>query len=93
LFFSIWQNFGIATGYELNDRGMRVQVPAGRRILTSRDRPDRVWDSPSLLANGYRGLLQVIKRQGLEADHSIPTNEVKKTWNYTATPPYAAFMT
>jgi hypothetical protein len=34
-----------------------------------------------------------LKRPGREADHSPPTSgEVKKTWVYTSTPPYA-FMT
>jgi hypothetical protein len=31
-----------------------------------------------------------VKRPGREADHSPPTSaEVKKTWIYTSTPPYA----
>jgi hypothetical protein len=31
-----------------------------------------------------------VKRQGREADHSTPSSaEVKKTWIYTSTPPYA----
>jgi hypothetical protein len=31
-----------------------------------------------------------LKRPGREADHSPPTTgEVKKTWLYTSTPPYA----
>jgi hypothetical protein len=30
-----------------------------------------------------------VKRQGREADHSLPTSgEVKKMWIYTSTPPY-----
>jgi hypothetical protein len=30
-----------------------------------------------------------VKRQGREADHTLPTNaEVKTTWIYTSTPPY-----
>jgi hypothetical protein len=34
--------------------------------------------------------LKGIKRPSCEADHSPPTGaEVKKTWNYTSTPPYA----
>jgi hypothetical protein len=32
----------------------------------------------------------VVKRPGREADHSPPTSaEVKNTWIYTSTPPYA----
>jgi hypothetical protein len=47
---------GIATGYGLDDRGVRVRVTVGSRILSSPRRPERPWDSLSLLSNGYRGL-------------------------------------
>jgi hypothetical protein len=46
----------IATGYGLDDRGVRVRVPMGSRNLSSPRRPDRFWGPPSLLSNGYRGL-------------------------------------
>jgi hypothetical protein len=45
---------GITTGYELDDRGVRVRVPVGSRIFSSPRRPDRLWGPPSLLYNGYR---------------------------------------
>jgi hypothetical protein len=48
---------GIATGYRLDDQGVvGVRVPVASRILSSPRRPDRLWDPPGLLANGYRGL-------------------------------------
>jgi hypothetical protein len=47
---------GIATGYGLDDRGVGVWVPVGSRILSSPRRQDRLWGSPNLLSNGYRGL-------------------------------------
>jgi hypothetical protein len=47
---------GIATSYELDDRGARVWVPVGSRIFSSPNRPDRLWGPPNLLSNGYRGL-------------------------------------
>jgi hypothetical protein len=47
---------GIATGYGLEDRGIAVRVPVGARIFTSPCRPDRLWDLPNCLSNGYRGL-------------------------------------
>jgi hypothetical protein len=43
---------GIATGYELDDRGVGVRFPVGSRIFTSTRRPDQLWGPP----NGYRGL-------------------------------------
>jgi hypothetical protein len=39
----------IATGYGLDDQGVR--------IISSRHRPDRFWGPPGLLSNGYRGAL------------------------------------
>jgi hypothetical protein len=47
---------GIAIGYGLDNQGVVVQVPMGARIVTSPQRPDRLWGPPSLLSNGYRGL-------------------------------------
>jgi hypothetical protein len=74
----------IATGCGLDDRGFGVRVPAALRIVSSFRHPDRLWGPRSLLTNGYLG-------PGVrEADNSPPTNtEVKKTWIYTSTPPYA----
>jgi hypothetical protein len=46
---------GMATGYGLDDRGIRVLVPVGSRIFTSPSRPNRLWGPPNLLSNGYRG--------------------------------------
>jgi hypothetical protein len=46
---------GIATGYELDDRGVGVRVPEGSRIF-SYPCPDRFWGPPSLLFNWYWGL-------------------------------------
>jgi hypothetical protein len=47
---------GIATGYGLADRGVRVRVPVGSRIFSSPRCPDQFWGQPNLLPNGYRGL-------------------------------------
>jgi hypothetical protein len=80
---------GIATGYELDDRGVRVRVPVGLRIFTSQDRPDRLWVHPNSYPMGTGTLSPGVKRQGSEADHSPPTSvEVKRTWVYTSTPSY-----
>jgi hypothetical protein len=46
---------GIATGYELDCRG---SIPGrGKRFFSPPQRPDRLWGPPSLLPNGYRGLV------------------------------------
>jgi hypothetical protein len=47
---------GIATGYRLDDRGIRVRVLAGSRMFYYSRRPDRLWCPPSLLCSGYRRL-------------------------------------
>jgi hypothetical protein len=46
---------GTATVYGMNDQGVGVRVLVRARIFISPCRPDRLWDSPSLLSNGYRG--------------------------------------
>jgi hypothetical protein len=41
--------FGIVTGYELDDREVRIRVPVRSRIFTSPCLPDRLWSPLSLL--------------------------------------------
>jgi hypothetical protein len=81
---------GIATGYGLDGGGVGVRVAVGSRIFASSSRSDRLWASPNLLSNGYRGLfIREVKRPGREVDHSTLANaEAKKMWSYTSTPPY-----
>jgi hypothetical protein len=70
---------GNATGYRLDDRGVRVQLPVASRIFFTLSRTSV---RPTQLP------IQS-KQSGREADHSPPTSaEVKKTWIYTSTPPY-----
>jgi hypothetical protein len=80
---------GIATGYELDDRGVGVRVPVGARIFTSPCRPDRLWGPPKPPIQCVPGVLSPgVKRPGREADNSPSTSaEVKKTLIYTSTPP------
>jgi hypothetical protein len=42
---------GIATGYGLDDRWDRVQVPIGYSIFNPRYLPDRLWGPPILLSD------------------------------------------
>jgi hypothetical protein len=45
---------GVATGYGLDGPG---SIPSRVKIYFSPQHPDRLWDPPSLLSNGYGGLL------------------------------------
>jgi hypothetical protein len=60
-------NVGIATRYGLDDREVRLRVSVGSRIFPSPRRPDRLWDPPNLLSNGYRGPFpRGVKRPGVK---------------------------
>jgi hypothetical protein len=75
---------GIATGYGLDDRGVGVRVPIGSRIFSKRSVQTGSGAHPASYPMGTG-----VKRQGREADHSLPTSaEVKKTWIYTSIPLY-----
>jgi hypothetical protein len=56
LFLLTIRGAGIATDYGLDDQGVAVRVPVGSRIFSSPRHPDRLWGTPNLLSNGYRGL-------------------------------------
>jgi hypothetical protein len=45
----------IATGYGLDNQGVRVRVLVEARIFSSPCCTDRLWSPPSLLSNGYQG--------------------------------------
>jgi hypothetical protein len=82
---------GIATGYGLDNWGVRVRFPVGSRMLNSPYHPDWLWSPLNLLSNWYWGIFPLGgKAAGHEADCSPRTSvEVKETWIYTFTPPYA----
>jgi hypothetical protein len=82
---------GIVTGYELDGRGVGVSDPVRAIFFPTPRHPDRFWGPPSLLIQWVTGALSSgVKLPGREADHSPPTSvEVKNTWIYTSTPPYA----
>jgi hypothetical protein len=46
---------GVATGYELDDRGVGVRVPVGSRIFSMWSRPTLGLTQPPILYNGYWG--------------------------------------
>jgi hypothetical protein len=39
-------------------------IPGSARFLSSPQRPDRIWDPPNLLTNGYRGPFPDVKTVG-----------------------------
>jgi hypothetical protein len=82
---------GIATGYWLDDWGVRFRVPVGSRIFFFSTSSRPVLGPTQLPIQLILGALSPwVKRPVREADHSLPTSaEVKKTWICTSTPPYA----
>jgi hypothetical protein len=76
----------IATGYGMDDGGVRVRVPMGSGILFSTS--SRLALGPIQWVLGT--VSPSVKLQGAEADHSPPTSaEVKKMLIYTSTLPYS----
>jgi hypothetical protein len=73
---------GIATGYGLDDRGVRVRVPVGSRIFSRSSRP-ALWCTQSPVQWVPGALSPEVKQPGREADHSPPARaEIRKTWIY-----------
>jgi hypothetical protein len=84
---------GIATGYGLDDRRVRVPAPVRSTTITSVYYSDPFWGPTSLGPHGYWRILPECNAVRAETGHSPPTGaEVKKTWTCTSTPTYA-FMT
>jgi hypothetical protein len=78
VFIGVVVSVGIATGYGLDNRGIKVWFPAGAWFFSPLQHPDWLWGSPSLLSNGAGGRIPRIKTVGGEAGHSLPFSaEVK----------------
>jgi hypothetical protein len=75
----------------LDGRGVRVRVPVGVKnfILSTSFQPALGPTQPPIQwAPG--AISPRVNRPGREADHSPPNSaDVKNTWIYTSTPPYA----
>jgi hypothetical protein len=62
-------SLGIATGHGLDDRGSIFS--RDKRFFSCPQCQDRLWGPPSLLFNGYRGVLSTgVKRERRQADDS-----------------------
>jgi hypothetical protein len=68
--------------------GVRIPVKAKEFLFSSPKRPDRLWDPPGLLRNGYRVSFAGVKRQGDEVNHSPPSRtKVKNKRSYNSAIP------
>jgi hypothetical protein len=78
---------GIATGYRLDDQGVKFESQYGQELSSTLSRP--TLGPTQLLILCVSGVLSpVVKQPRREADHSPPTRaEVKKTWIYISTRP------
>jgi hypothetical protein len=79
---------GLATDWMTKGQGSRLdRVKNFHFSISSRQAVGSTW-TPSQWVP--RDLSPVVMRPEREADHSPPASaEVKKTWIYTLTPPYA----
>jgi hypothetical protein len=82
---------GIATDYWLDDQVVGVRVlEGGKNFHFSMSPRPALGPTHPPIQRVPGALSPGVKRPGHEADHLPPTNaEVKKTWVYTSTPPYA----
>jgi hypothetical protein len=67
-------------GYTINNGWFEGSIPdGGSKLFSPSQRPDRLWGTPSLLSNGYRGLFpRGVKQPGREANHSPPSTAEAK---------------
>jgi hypothetical protein len=77
---------GLANGYGLDDRGVRVFSPGKGKNSLFHVIQISSGAHPASYPMGTGDSFLGVKRPGREADHSPPTTEVKKTWTYTSTP-------
>jgi hypothetical protein len=79
---------GVATGHGLDDRGVRLRGPVGARIFSMSSRPV-LWPTQPPIQWVPGALSLGLKRPEREDDHPPTSAEIKKTWIYTSTSPYA----
>jgi hypothetical protein len=73
----------------LHATGWRVRgliLGREKKLFSSATRPERLWDSPSLLFNGDWRSLPGIRRPEREVCHAPSLDEVKNEWSYTSAP-------
>jgi hypothetical protein len=74
---------GIATGYGLDERGVKVRVPVGSELSLLHIVQTGFEANPASYPMGTEGFSPGVKRQGREADHSPPASaEFKRMWIY-----------
>jgi hypothetical protein len=80
---------GIATGYELDDRGVQSSCPDGFNNFHISISSRLALGQPNLLYKVYQGaLFSEVKWPGSDTDHSLPSAEAKETWIYIYIPLY-----
>jgi hypothetical protein len=79
----------IVTGYRLDNQGVRFKSQWCQELSPLHIVQTGSGVHSTSYPMGTGALSPGVKRQGLEADHSLPTSaEVKKMWIYAFTPPY-----
>jgi hypothetical protein len=81
----------IVSDYGLDDRAIGVRSPAGEKDFSIYPLcPDRLWGPPSLLSNGYRGVLSPSEKRGrgvalTTQPYLVPRSRMSRS--YTASSP------
>jgi hypothetical protein len=74
-------------------RGTSSRSDRVKNVLFFTSSRPALGPTPASYPMGTGGFSRRVKWPGREADHSHPTSEeVKKMWNYTSTPPYALMV-
>jgi hypothetical protein len=84
-FIHVWflsrdRSVGIALSYRLDDRGSRVQFPAGTGNFSLHHIQNGSGAHPASYPTGTRAPCLGVKRPGREADHSPPSSAEVKEW-------------
>jgi hypothetical protein len=76
------------------NEGLQFKVPGfntrSKTFFSAPRRPDRLWDPPSLLSNGYQGLFTRSVR--LATDHLVPRSRMVKPYLHSPTGLYGVVL-
>jgi hypothetical protein len=78
--------FGIRTNLDAGRSRVRILV-WGKRFVSTPNRPERLYGTPSLLFNRYQGSFLEVKWPKRDDHSPTPSAEVKNEWSHTSSSP------